>query len=331
MEDSVCVVTVTYGDRWDLLNQVLLSLNENNLIKNIIIVNNNSMNDISNLSSHISNRIKVINLEENLGSAYGYHIGIEAAIATDSEYIWLLDDDNKPNNNALENILENWKKISGVEDKIGLLSLRNDRKEYVQAASDIMAKNIFPNKNSFLGFHLPEIPKKLIKKIFLSNKKSNYGVGNKLVEVPYAPYGGFFFHKTLINKIGLPNKEFYLYADDHEFTHRIIKSKGKIYLDPTSCIYDLEHSWYLKDKKPYLISLLLSDEEKRVYYGVRNRVYFEQKDLRNRINVYQCNKWIVIILLLTLSLLFKKKARFKLIMKAINNGENGKLERYFSV
>lgn len=331
MNDKVCIVTVTYGKRWALLNRVLESIVNNDSIKNIIIVNNNSLDNISELAKEVSKKITVINLQENTGSANGYSIGIEEALKTNNEFIWLLDDDNKPKDNALKSLMDNWNNIKMTRDIpcFGLLSLRNDRKEFILAASKNNAKNIFPNANSFLGFHFLELPKKIFRKISNRTGPNTYAI-NKLkkfnvVEVPLAPYGGFFFNRNLISRIGFPDKKFYLYADDHEFTHRINKNGGKIFLDPLSIVEDIDHSWFIKSNRPFFISLLFSDEKRRVFYGVRNRVYFEQKDLMKNTLIYQFNKYILLSILKVFSGFSGTKERYQLILKAVKEGEEGNL------
>ena len=48
-------------------------------------------------------RLKVIYLDENTGSAGGYKLGLEEAYkCNECEFIWLLDDDNKPQKDSLK-------------------------------------------------------------------------------------------------------------------------------------------------------------------------------------------------------------------------------------
>jgi GT2 family glycosyltransferase len=328
MIDKVSVVTVTYGKRWILLREVLSSVIDNELVNDIIVVNNNADDQINPLCKNLSNKITVINLNENTGSANGFHIGISEAVKKDNQYIWLLDDDNKPNNNALENLVDNTQKLqSQDQDKgvWGISSLRNDRKELIQAANNFKPKDIFPSENSFLGFHILQIPSKILKKVFKKNYSGKRITNKELVQIPLAPYGGFFFNKNLISKIGLPNKDFYLYSDDYEFTHRVNTHGGNLYLDPNSIVEDLEQSWFVETKQPYILSLITSSKVNRIYYGIRNRVYFENKNLVNNFKIYKINKFFFLLIINILSMFLVKRERKRLIMRAIRDGENENL------
>jgi len=146
--------------------------------------------------------------------------------------------------------------------------------------------------------------------------------------VPVAPYGGLFIHKNLLNKIGFPNEDLYLYADDHERTYRITQTGGRIYLVLDSLIDDLELSWYVsKNAKKTTFSIISNSiisksNSERVYYNVRNRVFFEVNDLVDNKIVY----WINILLYLLLITLSNTK-NIKTIIKAIKDGYKGKLGR----
>ena len=56
------------------------------------------------------------------------------------------------------------------------------------------------------------------------------------------PYGGLFFHRSIIDIIGLPDTNYFLYGDDFDFSYRITKKGGKIFLVTQSVIEDLEKS-----------------------------------------------------------------------------------------
>src|SRR6185503_7372606 len=60
------------------------------------------------------------------------------------------------------------------------------------------------------------------------------------IEIPFGPYGGLFFHKAVIATLGYPNESLFLYNDDTEYTSRLMKIGGKLFLIPSSVINDLE-------------------------------------------------------------------------------------------
>lgn len=342
MREKVFVVTVTYGDRFYLLKQVIEACLSEGVDKVIVVDNNSIENSKQQLKAltKTEGRLKVIYLDENRGSAGGYKKGLEEAYNNPNcDYIWLLDDDNVPLRGALESLLLCWKKINlnNKEKKTALLSWRKN-KEFLQVISIIKRDLtlILGKENSFLGFHLIQFPNKIVRLIkrissrddinldkyltYLHNNNIEYGV------IPVAPYGGLFMHKSMIENIGYPNDSFFTYADDHEWTYRITKLGGKIYLCWKSQIEDIEMSWHMKNKRLSGFNTFLMDgSDLRVYYSVRNRVYFESKNLVSNVIIYNLNKHVFLFILRLLSLILSKRKRFKFIKKAIKDGLNSKL------
>jgi len=299
-------------------------------IKKIIIVDNNSVEEstkrLERLAALLKNKLKVIYSAENTGSAGGYKRGLQEAYnCKDCEFIWLLDDDNKTERDALNILTNTWNKIKEThkEGKIALLSLREDREQYVRAAQGESVEKWFGRENSFLGFHFLDLPSKILKKIKVEKKYNRKEYLGK-VSVPYAPYGGLFFHKKLLQEIGWPKEEFFLYGDDHEFTHRVSQRGGKIFLVPNSKIIDIDTSWHLKDKRGQLEAFLNGDNL-RVYYAIRNRVFFEKNNLVTNRFAHNINKLIYLVLFWCLSKLKGKEEKYVLISRAVKDGSKGRL------
>jgi GT2 family glycosyltransferase len=334
MKDKVCVVTVTYGNRFHFLKQVVDAALKEDVCKVIVVDNNSEQESREKLREYErelgNQKIKVLYLDDNYGSAGGFKRGLEEAYNDpDCEFIWLLDDDNKPMEGALKVLLDFWNSLEEVnkEERIALLSYRF-RREYLAKKSIIHNKPeiVLGLKNSFLRFHIREFPKKIfgyLKRIFLKkhdiSMKEDYGFG----KVPVAPYGGLFIPKSIINQIGFPNESFYLYEDDTEWTYRITKNGGKIYLILNSKIDDVDLSSIIaRNVKQTQIYMISRAEAFRVYYGIRNRVYFEINNLVDNQLIY----WINIFMYLLLISLSSTK-NLKIIINAIRDGFRGKLER----
>jgi len=229
---KTCAVIVTYGNIFHLLKEVIKGCLEEKVDK-IIVVDNNSFPEsresIKKLEKEIPN-MEVVYLDENKGSAGGYKIGLEKAYNDkECEFIWLLDDDNKPEKGSLKILKDFWKKLD-VKDKeknVALLSYRPQFPFYKETALKNDEKIILGRINSFIGFHildLPNITARFLKRFLL---RKNEEIDNKdWGIVPVTPYGGLFFHRKLIDNIGYPMEEFFLYQDDFEYTYRITK-KGR--------------------------------------------------------------------------------------------------------
>jgi GT2 family glycosyltransferase len=332
MNEKVFVVTVTYGNRFNLLKEVIDSALKEGAYKIIVVDNNSAQDSREKLKEYEkelgTQKIKILYLDDNYGSAGGYKRGLEEAYNDpECEYIWLLDDDNKAFDSSLKILLDFWSSliIENKEKKIALLSYRY-KKEQVARESVIYNKPemVIGLKNSFLGFHIKELPMKIFRYLKRRFLKNNNKLKKEKVEfgsVPVAPYGGLFIHKYIINEIGYPNETYYLYADDHEWTFRIIKNGGKIYLILNSKVDDMELSWHVSNEiKETSFSIISKGNPFRVYYSVRNRVNFEINNLVNCKIIYKFNMYTY-LLLISLS----SNKNLKLIIKAIKDGYKGKL------
>ncbi len=125
--------------------------------------------------------------------------------------------------------------------------------------------------------------------MLFSKKKSDLKFKYPYGELYAAPYGGMFFHKELIKTIGLPDVKMVLYYDDYEFSHRIIKNKGKIYIIRESIIKDIDKSWHITQSGFAILKIASEKNHVRLYYSIRNRVYFELNNLITKKSEYYIN------------------------------------------
>jgi GT2 family glycosyltransferase len=327
--NTTCVVIVTYGKRWHLLSQVLqqLFIHDHAIVK-IIVVDNGSGDRIQERVLELNIPIiEVIKLNENSGSANGYKIGINHALKTEADYIWLLDDDNKPLDHCLERLFHAYQ-LLGNTPLNSLLCLRRDRGEYLRAAYE--GKIVTNKKNSFLGFHLKSLPLRFFNKIRQEKTRSetNY-FRYPLVSVDYGPYGGLLIHRNCLEKIGLPNEKFFLYADDHEFTNRIVQKGGHIYLCASAEVEDVEASWHVGRGSIYSF-VSLSSDPMRIYYSIRNRTFLERSRFVSNYPIYLLNIIFFYILVIIYGTIFNRRPmplikRLCIISHAIYDGFKGNL------
>jgi len=326
----VCAVIVTYGNRFHLLRQVMDACYKEDVDKIIIVDNASEQNSRDKLKDYeIKNkeRLKVIYLDENTGSAGGYKRGLEEAYkCNECDFIWLLDDDNKPQKDSLKVLKEFWNRLDeeNKKEKISLLSYRPDRVQYKEA---IMTNNpdlVLGRKNSFLGFHILDLPKKVMRvikrKMGMQTFTENPNI--KSGKVAVAPYGGMFFHKNLINTIGYPREEFFVYADDHEWSYRITKNNGNIFLILDSVLEDIDTSWNISNKKEHSFQIIAKGNPFRVYYSIRNRIVFEIENLVTNNLIYFINQKIFKFLVKNAR---NNKKSLEVFDKAIYDGLNKKL------
>ncbi|MCA9300193.1 MAG: glycosyltransferase family 2 protein, partial [Phycisphaerales bacterium] len=94
----VCAVVPCY-DRPGDLERLLDDLREPHLDRlDVIVVDNAS-------PTPIEGDARILRLDENTGGSGGFNAGIEAALRTDCEFVWLIDSDARVEASTLERLL----------------------------------------------------------------------------------------------------------------------------------------------------------------------------------------------------------------------------------
>lgn len=318
---NICVVTVTYNNRFKLLEQVVRKVKALG-VESIIVVDNNSemesRNNLINLELELQPYLKVIYLKENIGSAGGYSVGLKEFYNNNNcEFVWLLDDDNLPEEKSLDIIKDFWQNMSekNKEENTALLSARDDREIYRTAVIEKDPNLVIGSPNGFLGFSIMKIMKKQI-----LASKSFSEINNGQVSAAY--YGGLFMNKKLVREIGFPNENFFLYSDDIEFSNRIIRKGGQIIVLFNSMIRDIDDKWHDNKTKISILKLphITEKNKDRYYYQIRNRVYIEINFLKNNSLLYYINKIIYLFVLKIVLLIKKDSVNRRVIELAISDG-----------
>jgi GT2 family glycosyltransferase len=326
----ITVLSVTYGNRWQLLKRVLLRLIDDENIFFILIVNNNVCYDISLRVSELNtSKVKLINLDKNYGSAKAYNIGLNYLVNINTvNLIWLLDDDNLPQINASSVLLAYWKSLlcNNMNKSVALLSIRKDRKYLMDTLRGIPSRITFPRGNLFLGFGIVELVEIIYYKIVRGFFLKNWSI-RQYVKVPMAPYGGLFFHKGLLSTIGFPDERFFVYVDDFDFTYRITKKGGQIWLIYESEVVDIDDSWIIKTQQGLFRSRYLQQADFRSYFTIRNFIFFAKNSLVTNHFLFRTNILIYTSYLFIIAIASGKLREFKLFCRAVKDGYNGYLDK----
>ncbi|RMH46884.1 MAG: glycosyltransferase [Gammaproteobacteria bacterium] len=332
MQVKVAALIVTYGERNAYLNQVVAGLREqgDRLSELVVVFNGNAIQAEAFSASNEHFRVHKVVLPSNQGSAAGFKAALSYAWKHSSaEYFWLLDDDNQPQLGSLEHLLRGLELLGGSEDVL-MLSLRRNRREFLHTACCGAPVRIRPN--SFHGFHFkslvtqPRLPGRSHRQDPLTADQFRFIIA----QVEYAPYGGLLLHRDWLRRVGYPNEDYVLYADDHEFTTRIVKEGGRIYLCPLSEIHDLENSFHWKNEGLGGHLLSSDDDPLRLYYGTRNRVHMELNGFVTSRVTYFCNILTCLLLLFCWQLLTERcplplVKRLALVIEAIKDGWTNRL------
>ena len=329
---SVYVVTVTYGNRFHFLKQVIdACINEG--VGKIIVVDNNSESGekLKESEKVLKDKLKVIYLPNNTGSAGGFKVGLEEVSNDKScQLVLLLDDDNVLCSGSIKKALYLWNYFNEIND---FFALSFSRYAWVNDLCTVKLglPKMRDDNNSFCGFNINRafrvFSKKYSKKI-LQKKETLYLVTKAKV----APYGGLFFHKNVISKIGFPNEDFFLYQDDFDYTYRITENGGAIYFCSDINIEDVDCS------RVKIMHDMFNENsnEVAIYYAIRNNVFWGKKFITNYL-VYGFN--MVVWMIYFFVVLYLKninrvafhiyKKRVALLLKAIYDGYKANLGKTY--
>jgi len=323
--NDVTVVTVTYGNRRHLLRQVLNAVRSMDVSKVVVVNNGAAWRVKDELAAAYQGFVDVVEMGANTGSAKGFATGIQRALDLGAEYVWLLDDDNRPRRDTLQKLLNAYMETQKTtpRDRLAVLAFRPEHQADV--AMGVPLHRINPRPNSFRGFHVLDIPYKIWRRTPWGKPRVR-GKLPETVTLEQAPYSGFLFHRDLIQTIGLPNADFVLYADDNEFTYRIVKKGGRTLLVTAAMIDDLESSWNIKYRfSNGFVGNLQGAGDFRAYYGTRNGVYLDTISTKKNPFVFWINRMVYMGLLFLYSVALGKNERYCLLREAINDGLIGRL------
>lgn len=235
MKFGVVVVTC---NRLVLLKECISAIkNQTEQVSCVVIANNNSTDGTTEFLDNIKDRefIKVLHSKENLGGAGGYYIALEQMAKEAIDWILIIDDDAIIRPNFIEEI------------KKGII---NSESEYL-AYSGVVIEDGLPSI-----FHRKCImPGDVIGKAVQENRYNE-----ETFECDIASFCGLVIHKSILEKCGLPRKEFFIWHDDTEYCLRIHKESKILNINAAK----LDHK-----RKPGASD----DHDWKNYYGLRNALY----------------------------------------------------------
>lgn len=202
---SIAAIVITYN-RLELLKKTIIGLKLQTVkIDEIIVVNNGSSDGTAEWLE--KNEDLYVVTQENTGSSGGQYTGFKTAYERGHEWIWAMDDDVVPRPYCLENL------VLKIDPEMILAPLRFsfDGKPYINDTIEFNLSNPFKN----------------IWKRLLSEKDLDHN----MVQAEGLTFEGPMFHRTLIEKIGLPEKKFFIYGDDSEYMIRAKNAGFKLYIN----------------------------------------------------------------------------------------------------
>ena len=193
MNKTVIAVVVTYN-RKELLKECVEALLNQSYENCVILIVDNASTDgtYDYMKEYIDNKKLVYkNTGANLGGAGGFNYGMKEAIKMGCDYVWVMDDDCIVKENTLEELI---KFASNMNDNFGYLSSTVKWTDGTICKMNVQRKSIYKKVDDFS----------------LDSQK-----------VKMASFVSMFFKSSVIEDVGLPIKDFFIWGDDWEYSKRI--------------------------------------------------------------------------------------------------------------
>jgi rhamnopyranosyl-N-acetylglucosaminyl-diphospho-decaprenol beta-1,3/1,4-galactofuranosyltransferase len=211
--ESVAVVVVTYN-RAALLTRMLAGLAALERTPDAVIVVDNASTDHTQTVldtagiEHGGLKLQVIRPDENLGGAGGFHEGVRAAYDQGFDRIWLMDDDVVPAPDCLDVLM--------AIDEDCLMAVREDTSGHLveKAAVTFDLRNPLSLK-----------PKTAMVETTYGSREAM----PELVEIQVVAFEGFLVRRRVIDAIGLPDPDYFIFYDDVDFALRARRAGFRIY------------------------------------------------------------------------------------------------------
>ncbi len=200
MEKAIAVV-VSYN-RQELLSECITALrNQTRKLDAILVVNNGSTDNTEQWLQQQSDVFFIT--QKNIGSSGGFNTGISWAYKHGFSWIWCMDDDGYPKEDALEKLLASE---THERSLINCAVLNKaDKKTFVWKTKEYKT--------------IEEVDVDIIP-----------GIGH--------PFNGTLLHRAIVEKVGVPKTALFLWGDETEYYYRIVKQhKFPVYTVPSSIHY----------------------------------------------------------------------------------------------
>lgn len=251
MHNSVLAIIVTYNRKNLLKESIEALLGQTIKGVDILIVDNFSTDGTN---EYIGNYIKekkvfYVNTGKNIGGAGGFAFGINWGVKNGYDYLWLMDDDTIPEADALEHLLDTK---DNLQDKFGFLC---SYAKWVDGTACEM--------------NVPRISELWRSSINLLEQS--------VIRLDSASFVSFFVRTEVVKKVGLPISEFFIWADDLEYSLRISK------LYPCYFVYKSQVIHKMKSNSDTKIAYSEKERLERYKYLFRNRFYIAKKSGKDEI------------------------------------------------
>jgi rhamnopyranosyl-N-acetylglucosaminyl-diphospho-decaprenol beta-1,3/1,4-galactofuranosyltransferase len=241
VSESVCAVVVTYN-RQELLRECLQAVTGQTRAPDaVLVVDNASTDGTPDMVRDEFPWVELLELATNEGSSGGFHEGMKAAAGRGFDYLWVMDDDTIPNPDALEVLLDARGLVNGHGEPALLASkvLWTDGKMHPMNWPGLDTQDM----DEFIG-----------------------GIERQVLRIRANTFPSLLIRRDAVEKYGPPRKGFFIWADDIDFTQRILRYE-KGWMVPASVAVHKTKTAHT----PW-------EGKQRFYYAVRNGLFILRGD-----------------------------------------------------
>lgn len=246
---AVVAVVVTYN-RLELLRRNLDCLRaQTHPLAGIVVVNNGSTDGTEQwLDSQTD--LTVIT-QDNCGGAGGFARGLIVALHLPAAWLWCMDDDVFPRPTCLEELLR-----ESARQKADILAPRRlvDGRVY---SNDFVSYDLSrPFASLYVGKHVgtrTDVP----------------------VEIAGTAFEGPLIRREVVERIGLPNRDLFIFCDDTDYCLRATRAGFRIFYVPAALMD--KHQFFSTDNW----SQRQQKKKWKRYYQIRNSTYLNHHYGRN--------------------------------------------------
>ncbi len=198
----IAAVVVTYN-RLALLQRLLKTLADVPHLDEVLVVDNASTDGTGEWLANLDgDRVLTRTLTHNTGGAGGFHDGLEWAVERGADLIWLMDDDGLPQ-----------------PDCLALLLARADDLDFW---GPVVVDEADPERLVF-PIRLPG-GSRVVHAMTDVRRAADDGLIRDIV----IPFNGVLVTRDLVERIGLPRAEFFIWGDDHEYRLRAERAGARV-------------------------------------------------------------------------------------------------------
>lgn len=299
---KVIAVVVTYNRCYLLQKNIKALKSQTRPLDSILVINNGSTDGTKEWLDGQTG-IEVIT-QENIGGSGGFWRGMDEAYSLGADYIWCMDDDVHPYKDCLEEMLKAMPHVGGIVAPQRLL----DGKTVVCGG-----ECLYFNMNN---------PLKPLKRNASLSELTN--TENGILKVEAIAFEGPLISKTVVEKIGFPEKDLFIFWDDTEYSYRAHRAGFNIVYASSAHLYkeDLTKGQNISKKCSW-----------KYPYMLRNEVYFVRKYSPALPCIFRLSRMFMQYMLGITKHLFHKDGKYKykdylVCLRAFRDGINSKLGKY---